>query len=202
MVDAESLERLLARLPDIGRSARNGRLLTSLPPELHSTVSTSCRRGIHIYIYIYTNRELGAQEDVVALPRALEPLPNQILAVAVDVGRVPERLAERVRAVEHGEALFVGRTIAVPCTQTLCVCVCVLARCRCRFWREGVFVYIYIPSARNRRRVLGDHSCRVSGCAAYLGGFFLLGRGYMYVWRFVEWSCVCIYIYILYRIAC
>lgn len=39
MVDAESLERLLARLLDIRRSARNSRLLSLLPPELYSTVS-------------------------------------------------------------------------------------------------------------------------------------------------------------------
>lgn len=40
--------------------------------------------------------ELGGQENVIPLPSSGEPLPNEILAVLVDVCRVPEGLPQLV----------------------------------------------------------------------------------------------------------
>lgn len=53
--------------------------------------------------------KLCCQEDILPLAGVLlEPVAEEILAVGVHVGRVPEELAGFVRSVEHSEALLVG----------------------------------------------------------------------------------------------
>ena len=89
-LDTQCLEALLARLPDVFRigARHNGPVLDD-------------------------EGELCGEEDVVPLSGALEPLADALLAVAVDVGRVPEALADLVGAVEDGPLLLGGVLLAV-----------------------------------------------------------------------------------------
>lgn len=55
-----------------------------------------------------TQGKLGRQEDIpAALGMELEPLADQVLAVAVDIGGVPVRLSEFPGAVKDLEAFLV-----------------------------------------------------------------------------------------------
>lgn len=93
LVDAQPPQRLVAGLPHVLGLVPHG---------------SRARLGIDKIA------KLGGQEDVLALARVvLEPLAQEILAVAVHVGRVPEPLARVVDVVEHGEALLVRLGCAV-----------------------------------------------------------------------------------------
>jgi len=54
--------------------------------------------------------KLGGEEDVGPLARPLEPSADLVLAVSVDVGRVPEALANLMGAVEDSDSGF-GRVL-------------------------------------------------------------------------------------------
>lgn len=88
-VGAEARQARRAGLPDPGRVVVDGARAVGARPD----------------------GELGRQEDVVALAAAPEPLAHALLAARVDVGRVPEPLANLVRPVEQRERRLDARVL-------------------------------------------------------------------------------------------